>query len=363
VPSQIAVPETPLLELRNVTRRYPGRVAVEAASFGLQSGSVACLLGPSGCGKSTLLRMIAGLEPVDGGEILIGGVRMSNARATLAPEHRGVGLVFQDNALFPHLDVRDNVGFGLSALTADIRAERVGALLARFHIDHLAKAWPHMLSGGEQQRVAIARALARSPSLLLLDEPFSGLDGDLRAAVRQSLLADLRAIGTTVLVVTHDPEEAMMIADNLVLMSAGQVLQTGNPEHCYRQPTSVAAARLLGDALILAAAVKDGAAQTILGPVSAKNIPDGPAEAVIRPEALRLESDGVAATIVSVHFAGNAHIVHLKTGGLDVTMRHSGVPPVPGDTVSLSINADAAHIFSAKAQARPNNRPPAAERR
>ena len=189
----------PILTLAGVSRRYGKAVAVDQASLTLKAGRIACLLGPSGCGKSTLLRLIAGLEPVDGGEVRIAGQTVSTPAAMTPPERRGVGLVFQDNALFPHLDVTGNVGFGLSALTAPKRAERVSRLLDQFHIAHLARSFPHMLSGGEQQRVAIARALAREPALLLLDEPFSGLDGHLRETVRAALLGDLRAAGASVL--------------------------------------------------------------------------------------------------------------------------------------------------------------------
>ncbi|UUY00948.1 ABC transporter ATP-binding protein [Sphingomonas sp. J315] len=255
----------PVLDVRTVSRRYGDRPAVTDASFTLTAGGVACLLGPSGCGKSTLLRMIAGLEPVDGGEIHLGGTIASQPGRAIAPEDRGVGLVFQDFALFPHLNVTDNIGFGLRGRPSAARAERVAAMLARFHIEHLAHAWPHTLSGGEQQRVAIARALARDPALVLLDEPFSGLDGQLRAEVRAAVLADLRATGTSVLIVTHDPREAMQVADHLILMSHGQILQTGSPQDCYRAPVSVGAARLLGDALVFPAQIRAGVTQCVIG--------------------------------------------------------------------------------------------------
>ncbi|NCU12562.1 MAG: ABC transporter ATP-binding protein, partial [Sphingomonadaceae bacterium] len=288
----------PILTLAGVSRRYGKAVAVDQASLTLKAGRIACLLGPSGCGKSTLLRMIAGLEPVDGGEVRIAGQTVSTPAAMTPPERRGVGLVFQDNALFPHLDVTGNVGFGLSALTAPERAERVSRLLDQFHIAHLARSFPHMLSGGEQQRVAIARALAREPALLLLDEPFSGLDGHLRETVRAALLGDLRAAGASVLVVTHDPEEAMGIADDLVLMADGRILQTGSPADCYRRPVSPQAARLLGEMILLPGEVRGGAIATALGTLAAPGLPDGPARLGLRPEALRPDAAGVAVAIV-----------------------------------------------------------------
>ncbi|HMO77267.1 MAG TPA: ABC transporter ATP-binding protein [Sphingopyxis sp.] len=335
----------PVLEIRDVTRRYPGRTAVDGASLALRSGRIACLLGPSGCGKSTLLRMIAGLEPVDSGEIRLRGAVMSAPGRQVAPEDRGVGLVFQDNALFPHLDVAGNVGFGLSGVTKAERHAKVADLLARFHVDHLAKAWPHMLSGGEQQRVAIARALAREPSLLLLDEPFSGLDGDLRERVRQSLLADLRDAGATVLIVTHDPEEAMGLADDLILMSEGRILQSGDPRACYDRPVSAAAARLLGEAIVLPATVADGVARTALGPVPAAGMADGAAEILARPEHIRLGQGDAAATVAAVRFVGRHYRVDLAAGDLALSLRLADDPPAPGGSVALALDPASAIVL------------------
>lgn len=333
--------DEPVLEICDVVRAYPGRRAVDGASFTLPRGGISCLLGPSGCGKSSLLRLIAGLEPVDAGTIRLRGQTVAAAGLTVAPERRGVGLVFQDNALFPHLDVAANVGFGLAGLVAEDRHARVAALLDRFHIAHLAAAWPHMLSGGEQQRVAIARALAREPSLLLLDEPFSGLDGHLREAVRDALLADLRAAGTSVLIVTHDPEEAMMIADNLVLMAEGRILQTGRPQDCYRRPVSIAAARLLGELVVTDALVAGGVADTAFGPVAADGVPDGSARLVIRPDALAPGVPGLTATVTRSRFAGRCYLVDAVGAGQAVTYPLVGDPPPNGMQVTLGLRADA----------------------
>lgn len=327
------------LNVRGVSRRYDGREVVIDASLDLRPGRIACLLGPSGCGKSTLLRLIAGLEPVDGGEVVIGGVTMSAPGMTVAPEDRGTGLVFQDFALFPHLSVTDNIGFGLKALKPAQRRDRVMELLARFHLEALAGAWPHTLSGGEQQRVAIARALARTPSVILLDEPFSGLDGHLRAAVRASVLADLRATGTAVLVVTHDPQEAMAIGDDLILMAGGRILQTGSPEDCYLRPISITAARLLGDAIVLPAKVRNGVAHTAFGSVPAPNRSDGDARAMIRPEALRLGPAGVPADVLDVRFGGTFHTVTLSAEDTIVTTRMVGCqPPIVGTRASVLLD-------------------------
>lgn len=340
------MPPEPILEVRHATRRFPGHTAVRGASFTLREGAVTALLGPSGCGKSTLLRAIAGLERIDEGEILIRGQAVSTPTRSVEPERRGVGLVFQDNSLFPHLDVHGNVAFGIKHLAPSIRQSRVIELLARFHIEHLERSWPHMLSGGEQQRVAIARALAREPSLLLLDEPFSGLDGTLRETVRQSLMADLRAAGATVLVVTHDREEAMTIADELVLMDSGAILQVGSPEQCYRHPVSAASARLLGESIVFPATVEAGVAQTPFGPVLASALPDGRAELVVRPDAITPGDNGVVGTVANVRFVGNGFRVDLVVAGCNAAIRVERDPPAVGTEIMLTIAQDAATVHA-----------------
>lgn len=338
----------PSLTTRDVSRIYEKRSAVANAALTLHAGRITCLLGPSGCGKSTLLRLVAGLEPVDGGEIEIGGTVVSAPGMTVAPEDRGIGLVFQDFALFPHLSVADNVGFGLKSLPASQRRERVMTLLVQFHLEALADKWPHTLSGGEQQRVAIARALARSPSVLLLDEPFSGLDGHLRASVRKSVLADLRTTGTAVLIVTHDPEEAMLIADELALMTAGRILQTGSPQECYLQPVSIEAARLLGEATILPARISGGVAHTAFGVIPAPNMPDSEyeAKAMIRPEALRFDKAGVPVEVVEVRFGGAFKTVTLASQDAVITARMTGASLLSaGEQVSVSLDPTRTVIY------------------
>ncbi len=333
---------SPVLSVRSVSRVYEERQAVIAASLELHAGRIACLLGPSGCGKSTLLRLIAGLEPIDEGEIAIGGATVSAPGQTVPPETRGTGLVFQDFALFPHLSVAENIGFGLKHLKPAEREARVAELVARFHLEALAAAWPHTLSGGEQQRVAIARALARTPSVVLLDEPFSGLDGHLRASVRASALNDLRAIGTAVLIVTHDPQEAMLMADDLILMAEGRVLQTGSPEDCYRKPVSVAAARLLGEASVLPARVTSGIAHTAFGPVPAPGHADGAAAVMLRPEAISFSASGAPVEVVDVRFGGAFHTISLSAEGLSV-MAHVRGGEIPRSGARLGVSIDPAH--------------------
>ena len=336
----------PILDLHGVTRRYGSRTAVASASFALHEGRTACLLGPSGCGKSTLLRMIAGLEPLDEGAIRIAGREVSAPGRAVAPEDRGVGLVFQDNALFPHLNVRGNVGFGLRHLSRTEREAQVARLLEQMQVGHLADAWPHQLSGGEQQRVAVARALAREPALLLLDEPFSGLDGMLRESVREALLADLRRTGTTVLIVTHDPAEAMAIADDLILMAGGEVLQVGSPEQCYRHPVNATAARLLGEIVLITGEVRGEQLATALGTLPAGGWPDGPAQLGIRPEALHFASEGAAATVRDARFTGGGTRLTLDLGGLPFALHVAGPAPQAGETVHLGFDAAAARILA-----------------
>lgn len=336
---------TPLLELLQVSRWFGSRDVVDSVSLELHPGRIACLLGPSGCGKSTLLRLVAGLDRPDGGEIRIGGQTVASPGGALPPEARGVGLVFQDNALFPHLDVEANVGFGLAGLSRADRRREVHRLLDQFQIARLASAWPHSLSGGEQQRVAIARALARAPSVLLLDEPFSGLDGVLKEAVRSALLDDLRRLGATVLVVTHDPEEAMAIADDLFLMSDGRILQAGAPEALYRRPVSLVAARLLGEMVALPGMAKGGRVGTMLGDLVAPDVKDGPVQVGLRPEALQPAGDGAEVRVLDRRFAGDGYRLTLDLGDVPATIRWREAPPTPGGTVKVRLDPAGAVVF------------------
>ncbi|HEX5775204.1 MAG TPA: ABC transporter ATP-binding protein, partial [Caulobacteraceae bacterium] len=277
-----------MIEVKGARRLYGRKAAVDGASLTVQAGRLTCLLGPSGCGKSTLLRLIAGLEPLDGGKISADGQLLSGPHVHVAPEERKIGFVFQDYALFPHLTIEQNVAFGLTHLPRDQRRARALAELERVRLADRAGAWPSALSGGEQQRVALARALARNPRAILLDEPFSGLDGRLKAEVRDAALEALRDAGAAALIVTHDAEEALMMADDLALMEEGRILQTGAPRDCYLRPTSMAAARLLGEANELPVTrVEGGSVHTAFG-----GVPGAGSVVMARPEALALGPDG-----------------------------------------------------------------------
>jgi iron(III) transport system ATP-binding protein len=336
----------PILSARAVSRSYAHVVAVSEASLDLRPGRITCLLGPSGCGKSTLLRLIAGLEPVDGGEIEADGRILSQPGRTVAPEERGIGLVFQDYALFPHLTAAHNVAFGLRKLGAKERRERAVSLLDQFKLGERADAWPHTLSGGEQQRVAIARALARQPSAILLDEPFSGLDGDLKAEVRHAVLSGLRQARAAVLIVTHDPEEALLMADDLALMAEGRVLQCGTPQQCYLRPGSIAAARLLGETNLLPAIVSGGIARTDFGVVDAPGLADGPATVMVRPEGFRLSLDGNLAEVTAVRFGGAFYEVTLTANGTEAVLRLAADPPALHSQVGVLIDSKRAQAFA-----------------
>ncbi|MEH6361090.1 MAG: ABC transporter ATP-binding protein, partial [Amylibacter sp.] len=229
------------LELQDITRSYDGVNVVDGLSLTLAAGEVTCLLGPSGCGKSTTLRIAAGVDWQTTGSVLIDGRVASDDTGHMPPEERNIGLMFQDFALFPHLNVEGNVGFGLKGSRADKKA-RVADLLHKVELDGYGRKYPHQLSGGEQQRVALARALAPMPQVMLMDEPFSGLDDRLRDDVRDATLEILKAENTAVLMVTHEPEEAMRMADRIALMRNGKIVQAGAPYNMYNAPVDKQAA-------------------------------------------------------------------------------------------------------------------------
>ena len=245
----------PRLEIKNLSRRFAETTAVDDVSIELQPGQVTCLLGPSGCGKSTTLRMIAGVEEQQSGEILVDGVLICNSKHIVPPELRNIGMMFQDFALFPHLSVLENVAFGLSGTKADKR-NRAELLLDRVDLNGYGSKMPHQLSGGEQQRVALARAVAPKPKIMLLDEPFSGLDDRLRDGVRDETLKVLREDGAAVLMVTHDPSEAMKMADEIALMRGGRIIQSGAPYTFYYSPIVREAAAFFSDINLIQTVVK-----------------------------------------------------------------------------------------------------------
>ncbi|EYD77680.1 Ferric iron ABC transporter, ATP-binding protein [Rubellimicrobium mesophilum DSM 19309] len=257
----------PRLRIEGLTRRFGGREVVRDVSLSIEAGQVSCLLGPSGCGKSTTLRLIAGVDWPDAGSIHVDGAPIVDGRARVPPEERGIGLMFQDFALFPHLTVAQNVAFGLPRKAAG-RDERVRELLGRVGMTRHAEKHPHELSGGEQQRVALARALAPRPRIMLMDEPFSGLDDRLRDDIRDETLAVLKAEGTAVLLVTHEPTEAMRMADEILLMRDGRIVQAGAPYTIYNNPVDLPAAAFFSDLNVIRGGVEGAADGDALRTVS-----------------------------------------------------------------------------------------------
>lgn len=338
------------LILEAVSHAYGDRLAVRELSLAVEEGEVVCLLGPSGCGKSTTLRLVAGLEPLGHGRIAIGGAIVSGPGAFVPPERRGVGLVFQDYALFPHLSVRENVAFGLKG-SAPSRAGRVEAMLAGVGLTHLAGAYPHTLSGGEQQRVGLARALAPAPRVMLMDEPFSGLDVRLRDQVRDDTLKLLKSSGAATLLVTHDPEEAMRMADRIALMRTGRLVQAGTPSELYARPRDAFVARFFSEINELSVGIRLEETETPFGRWPAEGIRDGAAVMLIRPEAVVIGEGAARALVREVRSLGPYNLVWLTlpAHGEEILARTAPhLAPVPGAEVRLGLDPTGTFIFGAE---------------
>jgi iron(III) transport system ATP-binding protein len=338
------------LAIENVCKSFGGREVAVDVSLVIRPAEVVCLLGPSGCGKTTLLRLIAGMETLDAGRILIDGRPISTPTQALAPDKRGIGLVFQDYALFPHITVAQNVAFGLRGLSRAEQSATAQGALARVGLAHVAGEYPYTLSGGEQQRVALARAIVPRPRVLLMDEPFSNLDRRMRDSVRVDTVALLRETGATCVMVTHDPEEAMRIADRIVLMRDGRVVQVGAPEELYRRPADLEAARFFCDLNELPCMVREGAAETPFGRVPAPRVEDGPAVLCIRPQAFRIRpaGEGIPARIRALRFLGDSHLAEFDVAGVEQPMR-ARLPErpraAPKQDIGVAIDLDEVLVF------------------
>ncbi len=354
---------TPRLEIRHLKRSYGGRAVVDDVSLRIMPGQVTCLLGPSGCGKSTTLRMIAGVEMQDSGTIHVDGNLICDTVFRVPPERREIGLMFQDFALFPHLSVAGNVGFGLKTGTKAERRARIEELLERVDLLRFIDGYPHQLSGGEQQRVALARALAPRPKIMLMDEPFSGLDNRLRDDIRDQTLGILKEEGTAVLLVTHEPEEAMRMADEIALMRNGKIVQQGAPYNVYTRPIDRASVAFFSDANVLRAEVSGALAHTPFGRFLAPGVPDGTqVDIVFRPQHVRIDfdrngkgplptaTDGTAARAVvsRARFMGNESLVEFVMDHDGSSLRAT-VPnvflPQPGAVMWLTIRRDRCFVF------------------
>ncbi|MCA0422990.1 MAG: ABC transporter ATP-binding protein [Proteobacteria bacterium] len=341
------------LVFEGVGRRFGRKRALHDVSFEIKPGEVLCLLGPSGCGKSTLLRLIAGIDEPTSGRILMDGQEISGPDRFVQPEMRGIGLVFQDYALFPHLDALDNVMFGLRELPRPQRQEVAEVALRRVGLSAFADAFPDMLSGGEQQRVALARAVVARPRVLLMDEPFSNLDKRMRDMVREATITLLRETGATSVIVTHDPEEAMRIADRIVLMRDGGIVQVGSARELYRNPADLHAARFFCEINELQGVVSKGRVATPVGCFAAPELEDGTEVAVcVRPQGIYIEGPGagIPARILQRRFIGPVDHFEIAVGGMEVPLvaRIRNAPPFErGMDIGLSVDPAEVLVFRA----------------
>ncbi|HEY3435762.1 MAG TPA: ABC transporter ATP-binding protein [Solirubrobacterales bacterium] len=334
------------LRLRGLRKSFGDVVAVDDLDLDVPEGSTCALLGPSGCGKTTTLRLIAGLERLDAGSIEIGGEEVASSGRTVPAERRRIGMVFQDYALFPHMDVAANVGYALGRRPD---REKVEATLETVGLGGLGKRNPHQLSGGQQQRVALARALVAEPRALLLDEPFSNLDAGLRARVREEVREILAAQKLTSVFVTHDQEEALSVADVVAVVNEGKVEQVGTPEDVYSRPSTRWVAGFLGEIEVLPGKASNGTIECELGNLPNRDGLSGDVDVLVRPESLAIgtieppDRRSQKATVLSRSFFGHDQLVELELpSGSVVKARRLGFPAWhPGDNVRIWIEGPA----------------------
>ncbi len=356
------MPNPVRLSLSDIACSYDGRKVLNDVSLSVSGGEVMCLLGPSGCGKTTTLRVVAGIERQDQGQVAIDGQVLSDGKTHLPPEARGVGLIFQDFALFPHLSVAQNIAFGLTGSKAD-KMTRVDELLTRVDLKGYGDKPPHMLSGGEQQRVALARALAPRPGVMLMDEPFSGLDNRLRDGIRDETLELLKEEGTAVVLVTHEPEEAMRMADQIALMRGGKIVQQGAPYNIYNAPCDRDAAAFFSDINVIEGKVEGALTDTAFGQFLAPGHADGTeVEIIFRPQHVKIDfdrggkgpnptpMDGAPArgVVERARFMGHESLVEFRMD-FNKQILKATVPavflPKPGMALWLTIRRDKCFVF------------------
>ena len=309
------------LEVDDIHCRYDADSVVRGASFRMDRGDLACLLGPSGCGKTTVLRAIAGFQPLTQGSIVLDGSQISRPGYILSPDRRNMGMVFQDNALFPHMTVERNVASGLFRLPGQTQRRITGEMLERVGLSEHSGKYPHELSGGQQQRVALARALAPNPGLLLMDEPFSSLDVDLRDRLGQEVRELLREMGTSCVMVTHDQQDAFNFSDHVGVMREGRIEQWDSPYNLYHEPASLFVARFIGDGVFLDGTIAEGATvETELGRLKGDLVTDlpvgTPVEVLVRPDdVIHDDSSPRTARIVKRSFRGENYLYTLALPG------------------------------------------------
>lgn len=343
-----------IVELRSISCAYdPSRPAVRDISFSVREGEILCLLGPSGCGKTTILRAIAGFERVQSGDILLSGRVVSSPSETVPTEHRRVGMVFQEYALFPHLPVADNIAFGLSHLPRAERRRLVDEMLCLTGLEGLERRYPHELSGGQQQRVALSRALVQNPVLLLLDEPFSNLDPDMAGRMRQEVHALLRRMKTTSIMVTHDHDEAFAMADRIAVLNQGVLEQMDSPELIYHLPATRFVADFVGQADFIAGRIQQGLVHTELGtfPNTINGAEGDHVTVMIRPDDVHLVPHKPAEPkIVARQFRGseNLYRVRLPSGQIVHSSESSTSVYQEGTAVELRVSATHTVLFQAE---------------
>lgn len=336
---------------------FDGSDVLRGVSFTVEPGEVVCLLGPSGSGKTTLLRIASGIERPTGGRVLINHLEVAGPEAFVPPEARSVGLMFQDFALFPHLTILENVMFGLKGLPPGMAERQAMAVLARVGLERYRNAHPHMLSGGEQQRVALARAIVPRPAVMLMDEPFSGLDVQLRESVQEETLSLLRETRATCLMVTHHPDEAMRLADRIAVMRSGKLVQIGRPEELYRNPADLLVARLFSEINEIPMRVEGGALRTPFGRFSVPELSEGEqATLCIRRRSLRFVAPGkgVPGRIIAARFLGDLATLEIATEGFErplIMLVREDQAEARGTDVHLAVDPAGVLAFPADASA------------
>ncbi len=347
-----------LLKLDNISHTYGQQVTVDELSFELEKGEIGCLLGPSGCGKTTVLRSIAGFEPTMSGEIWLNGVSVSRAGFVLPPEQRRIGMVFQEYALFPHLNVTANVGFGLHHSTRTERAHRVAELLQVTGLTEVADRYPHELSGGQQQRVALARALAPYPELILLDEPFSNLDVGLREHLSQEIRDLLKKLNITAILVTHDQSEAFAVADKIGVMHAGKMMQWSSAHDLYHRPANRFIADFIGQGVLIPGTfMLSGEVETELGVLtgsiyrpdpSSSEVPDKQVDVLIRPDdIIHDDHSPLQAAVVHKAFRGAQFLytLRLASGQIVLSLVPSHHDHAIGEKIGIRPETDHIVVF------------------
>ena len=343
-----------VIDVKEVSKRYNQTVAVESCDLQVAAGEILALLGPSGSGKTTLLRLIAGFEKPDQGRIVIAGRKVVDVANSVwvAAEDRGVGMVFQDYALFPHLTVAKNVRFGLRNTSKRDRATRVAELLRLTELEQCVERYPHELSGGQQQRVALARALAPRPGVVLLDEPFNGLDPELRPQMRREVARILRHLGTAAILVTHDQEEALGMADQVAVIRNGELQQVGTPEDIYYSPKTAFVANFVGHADFIPGVISGNDVHTEIGIfLCPAELPAGPVKVMIRHEAVNSKPGGILATVEEREFLGGEILYRLRLpSGATVHLEQRKPVHWPvGHQVSIEVSLPNVVVFSATA--------------